>query len=72
MDDSNILHTFIDTYYAVPKNMRGQTGSFVSMGYGFLTDNSLKQKLNSKSSTETEAIGMRNMFPHNIWLMIFG
>ena len=52
--------------------MRGQTGGSISIGYGFLTEKSLNQKLNVKSSTETEAIGMRNMFPHNIWLIIFG
>ena len=51
--------------------MRGQTGGIILMGHGVLTEKSLKQKWSGKSSMETEVIGMSDMLPHKIWLMIF-
>ena len=53
MDDSGILHTWIDASYAVHEEMRGHTGRAISLGHGLVNKKSLKQKLNGKSSTET-------------------
>ena len=44
-------------------DMRGQTGGVVSMGRGTLINNSIKQKLNTKSSTKTEVIGVSGIVP---------
>ena len=41
------------------------------MGHGTVINKSLKQKLNGKSSTETEVIGMSDVLPFNIWLNNF-
>ena len=52
------LYTWIDTVYAVHNNMRGHTGGAISMGYGIIHIKHPKQKLNLKSSTESELVGM--------------
>jgi hypothetical protein len=65
------LFTWIDAAYAVHANMRGQTGGAISMGYGILHGKSSKQKINVKSSTESELVGVSEYLPYNIWLMMF-
>ena len=65
------LYTWIDAAYAVYEDMKGQTGGCMSMGYGVIHVRSLKQKLNTKSSTKTEIVGMSEYIPYNIWLSMF-
>ena len=65
------LFLFIDASYAVHNDMRGQTGGCMSMGWGVIHGKSGKQKLNAKSSTEAEIIGVAEYLPYNIWLIMF-
>ena len=51
--------------------MRGHTGGAMSMGYGIVHGKSGKQKINVKSSTETELVGVSEYLPYNIWIMMF-
>ena len=69
-DLSNIF-TWIDAAYAVNADMKSQTGGAMSMGVGVLHGKSSMQKLNVKSSTETEMAGFGDYFPYNIWLLHF-
>ncbi len=41
------------------------------MGRGFPIINSTKQKLNARSSTESELIGVGNMMPSILWARYF-
>ena len=41
------------------------------MGVGVIHGKSGKQKLNVKSSTEAELVGVSEYLPYNIWLMMF-
>ena len=70
---SNLSHIymFVDASYAVYENMRGQTGGCMSMGLGVFHGRSSKQKLNTKSSTETELVGVSEYLPFNIWAINF-
>ena len=65
------LFTYIDSSYAVHMNMRGHTGGAISMGYGIIHGKSSKQKINVKSSTESELVGVSEYIPYNIWLVMF-
>ena len=56
------LFTWIDAAYSVHANMRGKTGGAISMGYGLLHGKSSKQKINVKSSTESELVGVSDYF----------
>jgi hypothetical protein len=65
------LHTWIDAAYAVHQDMRSQTGGCMSLGQGIIHGKSTKQKLNTKSSTEAELVGLSEYLPYNIWTMMF-
>ena len=56
-DSLEVLHTWIDASYAVHQDMKGQTGGAMSLGTGLIHLQSSKQKINAKSSTESEIIG---------------
>ena len=71
MHESGMLRTWIDASYAVHDDCRGQAGGVISMGHGIINEKSTKQKLNAKSSTETEVIGMSDFLPNTIWLKNF-
>ena len=55
---SGFLKWWIDAYYAVHPNMRVNTCGGISMGIGFPIMKSTKQNLNTRSSTESEIIGI--------------
>ena len=68
------IYTWIDASYAVHDNLRSHTGGAISMGYeahGILHGKSSMQKMNVKSSTEAELVGVSEYIPYNIWLMMF-
>ena len=65
------IYTWIDSAYAVTADMKSQTGGTMSLGLGVLHGKSTKQKLNVKSSTEAELVGVSDYLPYNIWLLMF-
>ena len=69
--DIRTLLTWIDAAYAVYPNMRGQTGGTMSFGTGVIHGRSSKQKLNAKSSTEAEIIGVSEYVPFHTWVKNF-
>ena len=70
-DNLHSLFTWIDASYAIHPNMRSHTGGCMSMGIGTLHCKSSKQKLNTKSSTEAEVVGLSEYSPYNLWLVNF-
>ena len=67
MDNSGMLHTWINAAYAVHDDMRGQEGGAISLGHRLVVDKSLKQRINGKSTTENEVICMSKILPYNLW-----
>ena len=51
--------------------MRSHTGGAMSMGYGMINFRSSKQKLNTKSNTESNLVGTSEYVPFNIWIVMF-
>ena len=51
--------------------MRSQTGGAISLGWGIIHEKSAIQKLNTKSSTESEVVGFSDYLPHNIQIKNF-
>ena len=62
---------WVDASYAIHPDMRGHTGGCLTLGRGMLHSRSLKQKLNTKSSTECEVIGTSDYLPFPIWFKFF-
>ena len=51
--------------------MRSHTGAMLSLGKGAIYSTSTKQKLNTKSSTEAEFVGIDDIMPQILWTRIF-
>ena len=59
--------SYIDASYAVHPNMRSHTGGLISFGLGIVHGNASEQKLNVKSSTEAEVVGLSDNLPYTLW-----
>jgi hypothetical protein len=68
---SGILKWWVDGSFAVHPNMRGHTGGGLSLGRGFPIVSSTKQKLNTRSSTETEVASVDDCRPAICWTRYF-
>ena len=70
-DGSGVLLWYVDASFAVHPNMRSHTGGGLTMGRGFPIVTSTKQKLNTRSSTESEVVGVDDMMPVVVWSRYF-
>lgn len=70
-DGLTYMHTWTDASLAIHRDMKGHTGGVISMGRGTVIHHCSKQKLNAKSSTETEVIGVSDVLPYTVWAMYF-
>ena len=66
-DGTNIVKWWVDGSYVLHPDMRSQTGGTMSLGKGSIISTSIKQKMNTKSSTETELIAADDLIPHILW-----
>jgi hypothetical protein len=70
-ENDGVLILYVDAAFAVDQNTHRHTGGGLTMGWGFPIAVSLKQKLNTKSSTESELEGVDNMMPIILWTCYF-
>jgi hypothetical protein len=62
---------YVDASFAVHPNMHSHTGGGLSMGREFPIVTSTNQKLNTRSSTESELVSVDNMMPIIVWSCYF-
>jgi hypothetical protein len=67
----NIIKWWADASYAVHPDMRSHTGGAMSLGRGVIYGTSTRQKLNTKSSTEAELVGVNDVMPQVLWTRYF-
>ena len=70
-EDLTTIRAWADASYAIHYVIRGHTGGVISFGIGVTHHKSHKQKLNAKSSTETEIIGASDYLPWLLWTKRF-
>ena len=70
-DNDGLLMWYVDASFAVHPNMHGHTGGGLTLGRGFPITVSTKQKLNTRSSTESELVGVDDMMPIICWTRYF-
>lgn len=71
VDNMGILQWWIDSSHNVHVDCRGHTGTMLSLGKGAALSSSTKQKLNTRSSTETEMVGTYDGLPSVLWCRHF-
>ena len=63
---------WVNASYGVNNYIRGHTGGLVSVGHDMILHHKImKQKLNTKSLTESELVGASDYLPHTVWLKRF-
>jgi hypothetical protein len=70
-DGTGQLKWSVDASFAVHKDMRSHTGAVLTLGQGALMSMSLKQKINTKSSTEAELVGVDDAMNFVEWIQLF-
>ena len=70
-DKSGTIRWWVDAAFAVHHNMKSHTGSVMTLGKGAVYSSSTKQKLNTKSSTEAELVGLDDVMPQILWTRYF-
>jgi len=69
--NSGIITWCVDAAFAVHEDMKSHTGAVMTLGMGSMCSYSLKQKVNSRSSTEAELIGVDDVVSKMIWTQKF-
>jgi hypothetical protein len=70
-DSLTLLRWWVDAAYAVHHDCRGHTGARMSFGQGMAMSYSWKHKINTKSSTEAEIVGVDNSLRYILWARYF-
>jgi hypothetical protein len=70
-DECNIVKWWVDASFAVHPDMRSHTGGVMMLGKGAIYGTSTRQKLNTKSSTEAELVGVNDIIPQALWTRYF-
>ena len=70
-DSITNMSSWVDVSYGVHADCKSHTGGCISFGYGVLLTKCQKQKLNVKSSTEGEIVGVSDFLPNMIWARMF-
>jgi hypothetical protein len=70
-DEDGKIHWWVDASFAVHPDMKSHTGAALSLGRGAAYTMSTRQKINTKSSTEAELVGVDDAMPIIIWTRNF-
>lgn len=62
-ENSQVVKWWIDASFAVHGDMRSQSGATMTLGKGMVYISTTKQKLNTRSSTEAELVGINDFLP---------
>ena len=65
------VYAYVDASYGVHSDMKSHTGCVISLGRGIIYGKSSTQRLNTKSSTESELVGLSDSANQIIWVRNF-
>ena len=71
IDDVKVIKWYVDAPYGVHPDLRSHTGSIMTMGTGAIQSGSAKQKMNARSSTEAELVGVDDVISKILWTQFF-
>jgi len=70
-DRMHVMKSWLDASFVIHHDMRSQTGAAMSLGKGTIYSSSTCQKINRKSSMESELVGMNDTLLQIIWTRYF-
>ena len=66
-----MIQWWVDASFATHPNCHSHTGATLSFGKGSVYSMSSKQKLNTRSSTEAELVGINDVLSMILWTRLF-
>ncbi len=70
-DNTHIIKWWVDASFAIHQDLRSHTGKTINMGNGSVYSTSTRQKLNTKSLTEAELVGVDVSMQIIVWTKYF-
>lgn len=70
-DDTMTIKWFVDAAFAVHGDLKSHTGAVMTLGKGAVVGDSTKQKVNSRSSTESELVAVDDKISKIVWTKKF-
>ena len=70
-NDLHVVRWFVDVAYAVHPDFKSHTGWIITMGKGAIQSSSIKQKLVTQSTCESELVGADNASTKILWTKLF-
>lgn len=70
-DDQCCINWHIDASFAVHPDMKSHTGATMTLGKGAIMSISCKQKVNTRSTTESELVAVDDALSKVIWTKLF-
>ncbi len=70
-DEVNLVKWWVDASFAVHPDMKSHTGGVMTLGKGAIYGTSTRQKINTKSSTKAELVGVNDVLPQVLWTRYF-
>jgi hypothetical protein len=70
-DDVLTIKWYVDASFAVHNDFKSHTGATLTLGEGVISSISTKQKINTRSSTEAELVGIDDVISKIIWTKRF-
>ena len=71
MDNINMIRWWVDASDRTHDDCKGHSGILMTMGKGAIVSKSTKQKINTKSSTESELVALDSALPKILWCLYF-
>lgn len=71
VDGLHVIKNMIDASFGVHPDFKSHSGFTMSMGRGAIVTGSQKQKLNTRSSTEAELVGVDDFITKTLWTKLF-
>lgn len=65
------MRWFVDAAHMEHWDCKGQAGAAMTLGHGAVLSYSWEQKVNTKSSTETELVGVDDVISNILWSLYF-
>ena len=70
-NDLHVVQWFVDISYAEHPDFKSHTGWVMTMGNGAVQSSSIKQKLVTQSTCESELVGANNASTKILWTKLF-
>ena len=71
VNEHGIIEWWVDASFAVHDDMKSRSGMYMTLGAGAIHAGSVKQKINTPSSTHAELVAVSDALPKMLWCRYF-